>query len=65
MEKLLRELFDRQRFEGHGALAKAVDDVQSRYFGGGLELSEEELDLVSAAGEPASAGIRLNEDKKK
>ena len=65
MEMLLRELFDRQRFECHNRLAKAVNDVQNAYFGRGHELSDEELELVSAAGDTASANIRINEDKKK
>ena len=50
MERLLTGLFDYQRFERDPALQNLIDDTEARYFG--AEISDDALDLVSAAGEP-------------
>jgi len=50
MENKLTELFARQRFFENKKLAEMIDDVQERYYGD--ELSVDDLELVSAAGEP-------------
>ena len=54
-ERLLTELFDFQRFERDPALGRVIDEVAERL--AGSELSEDELDTVSAAGDPYS-GMR-------
>ena len=48
MEKKLKKLFDYQRFEQNAKLEKLIQETESRYE---KELSEEDLSLVSAAGE--------------
>ncbi len=50
MENKLTELFARQRFFENKKLAEMIDDVQERYYGD--ELSVDDLEHVSAAGEP-------------
>ena len=51
-EKLLTELFDLQRFERDPELGSVIDEVMERF--SGVELSEDDLDTVSAAGDPYS-----------
>ena len=48
MEKKLKKLFDYQRFEKNEKLEKLIRDTESRY---ATELSDDDLSLVSAAGE--------------
>ena len=48
MNKKLKMLFDYQRFEQNAKLEKLIQETESRY---AKELSEEDLSLVSAAGE--------------
>ncbi len=63
MENKLNELFARQRFFGNKKLADIIDDVQERYYE--KELSEDDLEMVSAAGEPDISKLRgLTQDKK-
>ncbi|MBQ2739850.1 MAG: hypothetical protein IJE22_04325 [Oscillibacter sp.] len=50
MEKKLRRMFDLQKFEDHERLSAIIGDVDSRY---GRALSDDDLELVSAAGETA------------
>lgn len=50
MEKTLYRLFDLQRFSGNHRLAEIIADTEKRY---GSALSDDELEVVSAAGEPA------------
>jgi len=52
MEKLLTELFDFQKFEKEPALQSVIGEVDARYFC--AELSDGELDMLSAAGDPFS-----------
>lgn len=61
MEKTLRALFDLQRFSGNDRLAKIIFDTEGRY---GNALSDDDLEAVSAAGEPFAPLIRgTSEDK--
>ena len=53
MSKNLKHLFDFQKFEGNSRLSSMIAETESRYGVGtnyGLELSEDDLELVSAAG---------------
>ncbi len=50
MEKLLCDLFDLQRFEGDPALQRVIDETEAGLSGD--ELSDDQLDMVSAAGDP-------------
>ena len=45
----LTQVFDYQRFQQNKRLSAIIDDVQSRY---SHVLTEDELDMVSAAGVP-------------
>lgn len=49
MEDILRALFDYQKFVGNGRLAEIISASENRYFSA---LSDDELEAVSAAGEP-------------
>ena len=49
LEKLLEGLFDFQRFERDPALQSVIDPVEERYFH--KELSDDELSMLSAAGD--------------
>ena len=50
MDSKLKALFDYQKFEGNPALQSVIDSVHSRY--AVKELSLDEMEWVSAAGEP-------------
>ena len=56
MERMLRKMFDYQRFEGNKALDQVIDGVHSRY--SVRELNLNELETVAAAGTPVQAEIR-------
>lgn len=61
MEKMLHGLFDFQKFSGNQRLAKLIADTERRY---GKALSDDELEGLSAAGEPFAPLIRgTSEDK--
>ena len=49
MEGKLRGLFEYNRFSGNARLNKLIEETDSRY---GTELSDSDLFLVNAAGEP-------------
>ena len=49
MEMILKKLFDYQRFEQNEKLDKLIGEAESRYE---KALSDDDLDLVNAAGEP-------------
>lgn len=49
-DRLLKALFDFQRFENNPALQRELDRVEERHLT--RELSGEELEMVSAAGSP-------------
>lgn len=65
MERLLSKLFDYQHFERNPDLQIVIDRVDARY--AAAELSDEELGMLSAAGDPGlrsqvSAPRRRRED---
>lgn len=60
MEKTLYRLFDLQRFSGNDRLAEIIADTEKRY---GSALSDDELERLSAAGEPVPPYRRSSEDK--
>lgn len=47
MESRLKKLFDYQRFEGNRCLDAMLAEAETRY----ITVSDDELELVSAAGE--------------
>ena len=53
MEEKLRRLFDFQRFEKNADLQSVIDAVHARY--AGRKLSDDEAELVAAAGTPDTA----------
>lgn len=55
MEETLKSLFDFQKFSGNPRLAEIISDIESRY---GNVLSDDELEWVNAAGEPAPPHTR-------
>ena len=59
MENKLKRLFDFQRFEKNPRLEKLVEETESRCARNGRELSDEDLDRVSAAGD-LSASIKTS-----
>ena len=48
MADKLKRLFDYQRFEGNSRLQKLIGETEAR---AGAELSDDQLELVAAAGE--------------
>lgn len=50
MEKKLKALFDFQKFENNAKLDKTIRESEEHY---GTALSDDELELASAAGEAA------------
>ena len=57
-EQKLTRLFDRQDFAPNSTLTAIIDEVEARYF---AELSDEDLSLISAAGEQT---VRQTSDDK-
>ena len=55
MDKILKKLFDYQRFERNKRLEKLISETESRY---ARDLSDEELAYVNAAGGPEAVQIR-------
>lgn len=49
MEKKLKRLFDYQKYADNRRLAKMIEDTETRY---GEKLTDEDLEMVSAAGVP-------------
>lgn len=63
MESRLRGLFDLQRFEPNDRLSKLIEATESKYMNNVTALSDDDLELVSAAGiNDRSKAIR-KEDK--
>ncbi|MBO5622235.1 MAG: hypothetical protein J6N21_17530 [Butyrivibrio sp.] len=50
MEQKLSRLFDFQKYAGNKAMQSIIDDVESRYHIDAVELSDDELFGVAAAG---------------
>ena len=59
MQKMLKRLFDYQRFANNKRIADMIADTESRY--NAVPLSDDMLELVSAAGEADIQG-RLKKD---
>ena len=55
MERLLKGLFDFQKYENNAALRSVVDSVHCRY--SAQELSLENLEQIFAAGTPLSRDL--------
>ena len=51
MDQKLKRLFDYQRFEKNPRLTEMAREAERRYAQGGMELSDEDLTEVSAAGD--------------
>lgn len=60
VQKLLRELFEFQRFEKEPALQSIIDETGKRYLS--TELSDNDLSKLSAAGDPYT---RIADPKKR
>ena len=56
MEGKLRGLFEYNRFSENARLSKLIEETDSRY---GTELSDNDLLLVNAAGEPEELSINF------
>lgn len=56
MDKKLKSMFEYQKFSGNSRLAKIIAESESRY---AEALSDDDLDMVSAAGE-----FDFNEEEK-
>ena len=63
MEKKLSLLFDYQKFEQNPELQRVIDSVHSRFRK--QKLSDDEADMVFAAGQPEIASLRKDPRKKK
>ncbi len=61
MDSKLKALFDYQKFEGNPALQSVIDSVHSRY--AVRELSLDEMEWVSAAGEPTPPVKKEEKDR--
>ena len=48
MDKMLKALFDFQKFSGNSRLERLINDTESRY---GNALSDDDLEYVNAAGD--------------
>lgn len=59
MDEWLRRLFDYQRFERNARLDALIERAEERY---GHMLSDEELEWVSAAGEPDAQRTKKGDD---
>ena len=44
----LRSLFEYQKFSQNESLKKKIDEVTRKYMSGGIELSDDELDVAAA-----------------
>lgn len=60
MDKTLKGLFGYQKFEGNRKLDKLIAETESRV---GMELNEEELDMVNAAGTRGVQGNYLPKER--
>ena len=60
MERILKILFDFQRFENHPALQSVIDSVHSHHTARKLDISE--MEWVSAAGMPGIRPVRKEKE---
>lgn len=51
MERVLRDIFDYQRFSPNDRLESLIEDTRHRY-GACIMLSDDDMELLNAAGEP-------------
>ena len=58
MEKTVRQLFDFQAYEKNANLQSVIDAVHARY--AARQLSDDEAELIAAAGRPEAALRRKN-----
>lgn len=58
MENKLKKLFDYQHFENNSRLAELISETENRY---AAELSDDELFMVSAAGEVENSNNKKEE----
>ncbi len=64
MANKLSKLFDYQKYEPNGKLQSIIDDVESRYAGKmPKELSDDELTMVAAAGNPELDALKKKDPK--
>ena len=63
LEKKLSLLFDYQKFEQNPELQRVIDNVHARFRK--QELSDEEMEMVFAAGQPEIASLRKDPQKEK
>ncbi len=63
MEEKLRQLFDYQKYEKNADLQAVIDAVHARY--GARRLSDDEAELVTAAGRPEAAMKKWQDPRKK
>ena len=63
MEKKLSLLFDYQKFQQNPELQRVIDQVNARF--SKRKLSDDEADLVFAAGQPETALLRKKPQKDK
>lgn len=58
MENKLKALFDYQRFEKNERLERLIRETENGY---AAEISDDDLSLVNAAGEPATHGAGIQQ----
>lgn len=58
----LEKLFDFQKFENNSRLAKLISETESRY---AKTLSDDELDMVNAAGDFQSPEVQKEQSKER
>lgn len=58
----LEKLFDFQKFENNSRLAKLISETESRY---AKALSDDELDMVNAAGDFPSPEVQKEQSKER
>ena len=58
----LEKLFDFQKFENNSRLAKLISETESRYT---KALSDDELDMVNAAGDFQSPEVQKEQSKER
>lgn len=58
----LEKLFDFQKFENNSRLAKLISETESRY---AKALSDDELDMVNAAGDFQSPEVQKEQSKER
>ena len=65
MTNILKDLFDYQIFAGNDKLSALINETGRKYMSTGIPLSDDDMDLVSAAGDLDSFDPLRQEDKKK